>query len=39
MHPVQQRSRDAVVRRAKFEARTGKVVVPALTTVVFVSPE
>ena len=39
LHPVQQRSRDAALRTMRFDSRAGKVVVPALTTLVFVSPE
>jgi pullulanase len=39
LHPVQERSRDAGVRGTRFESGRGKVVVPALTTAVFVSPE
>jgi pullulanase len=39
LHPVQAASHDSGVRAARFESRVGRVVVPALTTVVFVSPE
>jgi pullulanase len=39
LHPVQQRSRDGAMRAVRFERAPGRITVPALTTVVFVSPE
>lgn len=38
LHPVQSNSADPLVRTARFDARSGKVTVPPLTTAVFVSP-
>jgi len=37
LHPVQRSSSDAVVRTASFDEKTGTVVVPGLTTAVFVT--
>ncbi len=39
LHSVQQRPRDVGVRATRIESGPGKVVVPALTTAVFVSSE
>jgi pullulanase len=39
LHPVQRNSSDTVVRTATFDEKTGTVVVPGLTTAVFVSRE
>jgi pullulanase len=39
LHPVQRNSSDPVVRTATFDEKTGTVVVPGLTTAVFVSRE
>ena len=37
LHPIQSSSADEIVRRSSFDSATGTVVVPALTTAVFVS--
>jgi hypothetical protein len=37
LHPVQQHSSDLIVGQSSFNATAGTVVVPALTTAVFVS--
>ena len=37
LHPVQQSSSDATVRKSSFNSRAGKATIPALTTAVFVS--
>src|SRR6267378_3242269 len=39
VHPVQQHSSDPIVGKSSFNATTGTVVVPALTTAVFVSEQ
>ncbi len=39
LHPVQQASSDAVVRKARFDETTGTATVPALTTAVFADKE
>jgi pullulanase len=39
LHPVQQHSSDAIVGQSSFNAATGTVVVPALTTAVLVSEQ
>jgi hypothetical protein len=39
LHPEQQLSTDSVVKNSKFDRNTGIVVVPGLTTAVFVSTQ
>jgi pullulanase len=37
LHPVQQHSKDPIVRQSRFDVRAGAATVPALTTAVFVA--
>ncbi len=39
LHPVQQYSTDSIIGQSSFDAQTGTLVVPGLTTAVFVTPQ
>jgi pullulanase len=39
LHPVQQHSTDSIVGQSSFDAQTGTLLVPGLTTAVFVTPQ
>ncbi len=39
LHPVQQKSADAIVKQSTFDAKHGTAVIPALTTAVFVTDQ